>query len=351
MYHPDECGDDRLTGFADELARIVGDTALPVNILLSIREDAWAKLDRFEGHIPAVRQLPPRRPPRPGRCAGRRSRGRSSPGTTRSSRASRGSRSSRRSSRRCLPPRLGGLTLTADSESPLAEAAGDRVEAPFLQLVLDRLWHDAVAAGGHTRSPSPGSRRSGAPAGSSRTTSWTHSAVSPPRSRTSPPDCARFLVSRSKTKIAYTATDLAEWTGRPEAQVTAVLVKLCSGESGRILRAIAPARTTGARATSSSTTSSPSRSSPGAAGTSRSAPTGWRSGGTSASAASCSRSSPSSPHSASGRSCNGARRSLRRTTPEGLRTRRPRSSSHPPRASRWHPLRRGVAAGPRGLPA
>src|SRR5262249_1054759 len=49
----------------------------------------------------------------------------------------------------------------------------------------------------------------------------------------------------SGTKIAHSASDLAEWTGRPEAEVTRVLDRLCSGESGRILRAIAPAEDDG----------------------------------------------------------------------------------------------------------
>ena len=53
-------------------------------------------------------------------------------------------------------------------------------------------------------------------------------------------DLFRFLVTRSKTKIAHPATDLAEWTERPEPEVTAVLEKLCRGESGRILRSVSP---------------------------------------------------------------------------------------------------------------
>ena len=54
QYHPEEGDDERLTGFAAELARIVNDPGLAVHVLLSVREDAWAKLDRFEGHIPSL---------------------------------------------------------------------------------------------------------------------------------------------------------------------------------------------------------------------------------------------------------------------------------------------------------
>jgi predicted nucleic acid-binding Zn-ribbon protein len=57
-------------------------------------------------------------------------------------------------------------------------------------------------------------------------------------------DCFQFLVSRERTKRAQAAGDLAAWTRRREADVTAVLGALCTAESGRILRAIAPAADT-----------------------------------------------------------------------------------------------------------
>ena len=245
MYHPDECGDDQLTGFADELARIVGDTALPVNILLSIREDAWAKLDRFEGHIPALfdNYL---RVDHLDRGAAREAI--EEPIVAWNNTLVEGERQFE------IEPALveavlaatavGGLTLTADSESSPAETAGDRVEAPFLQLVLDRIWRDAVAGGQHRLTLARLNALGGA-----RRIVENHLLDAlgrlTPQEQDIASDCARFLVSRSKTKIAYTGSDLAEWTGRPEAQVTAVLDKLCSGESGRILRAIAPAQDEG----------------------------------------------------------------------------------------------------------
>ena len=49
LYHPDEDGDGT---FAVEFPRLVNEPNLRVNFMLSIREDAWAKLDRFEGRIP-----------------------------------------------------------------------------------------------------------------------------------------------------------------------------------------------------------------------------------------------------------------------------------------------------------
>jgi WD40 repeat protein len=50
LYH----GDDPLdSGFSAELARLVGST-VRVNLLIAIREDAFARLDHFEGHVPRL---------------------------------------------------------------------------------------------------------------------------------------------------------------------------------------------------------------------------------------------------------------------------------------------------------
>jgi WD40 repeat protein len=245
QYHPDEGSDDRLTGFAVELARIVNDPSLPVHILLSIREDAWAKLDLFEGHIASLfgnyvrvdhLDLASAREAIEGPIAAWN---RSLPGGE-------------------LPfeiePALveavldatagGSLTLTAGGETPAAETSGDRVEAPFLQLVLERLWRDAVADEAHTLTLARLEALGGA-----RRIVANHLldalARLTPAEQDVAADCFKVLVSSSKTKFARPVSDLAEITRRPEAEVSAVLDKLCSAESGRILRAIAPAQDEG----------------------------------------------------------------------------------------------------------
>ena len=112
----------------------------------------------------------------------------------------------------------------------------DAVEAPFLQLV-----HGAALARDASRraravslSPARAARRRAAdrrepPARRARR-------ADSRASRPSPPTSSASSSRRSKTKIAHPASDLAEWTGRPEPEVEAVLDKLCRGESGRILR-------------------------------------------------------------------------------------------------------------------
>ena len=51
LYHPAEEGPGT---FADEFPHIVNNPDLRVNFLLSLREDAWAKLDRFKDRIPGL---------------------------------------------------------------------------------------------------------------------------------------------------------------------------------------------------------------------------------------------------------------------------------------------------------
>jgi WD40 repeat protein len=240
QYHADESEQHRLTGFAAELARIVNDSTLTVHVLLSIREDAWAKLDRFKGRIPSlfanylrVDHLDPdaAREAIEGPIeAWNRAHPDDEPYT--------------------IEPALtqgvidaaagGGLTMTGGGDRPaVEEAPGDRVEAPFLQLVLERLWRATVADGAHAVTVARLQQLGGA-----RRIVENHLldalARLTPRQRDIASDCFRFLVSSSKTKIAHPAADLAEWTKQPEPEVEAVLDMLCSGESGRILRAVAP---------------------------------------------------------------------------------------------------------------
>ena len=146
LYHPDEDGDGT---FADEFPRSSTSPNLRVNFLLSLREDALAKLDRFKGADPApVRELRPGRAPRPrGRTPGDRG--------ARCDEWNR--RLPRTSSPTTLEPALVEAVIDAAAPARLAlvrarEAGapagrGSAVEAPFLQLVLERLWRATVAAG------------------------------------------------------------------------------------------------------------------------------------------------------------------------------------------------------------
>jgi WD40 repeat protein len=236
LYHPDDDGEDP---FAAEFARIVNEPNLRVNFLLSIREDAWAKLDRFEGRIPGLfanyvrvehldrdaareaiegpveewnRRLPPDEPPY------------------------------------SVAPALieavvdaaaaGTLALTEGGDGAVADVSrADAVEAPFLQLVMERLWRATVEADARELTLARLEELGGAQRiVESHLLAALGSLSSAEQAIAA--DLFRFLVTRSKTKIAHATSDLADWTKRPEPEVAAVLDKLCRGESGRILRRV-----------------------------------------------------------------------------------------------------------------
>ena len=239
QYQPHEGDDEHLTGLAADLAQIVNDPDLAVHVLLSIREDAWAKLDRFEGHIPSLfanylrvdhLDLDAAREAitRPIQAWNRTFVNGQQPYEIEATLVDAVLEAAATS---------GGLTAAAGAETTAPVATGERVEAPFLQLVLERLWRATVAGGAHVLTLSQLEALGGAQRivenhlldALSRLTRADQDTAA---------DCFTFLVSRGRTKIAHPGVDLAEWTNRPEPQVTDVLDKLCSGESGRILRRV-----------------------------------------------------------------------------------------------------------------
>ncbi len=237
LYHPDEDGEGT---FFEEFPAAVNDENLRVHFLVSIREDALAKLDRFKGSIPRlfanyvrVEHLD--------RAAARRAiegpvdewnrrHGDEPPYT--------------------VEPGLVDAVIDAAADGELAlvrngarataaPSSNGGVEAPFLQLVMERIWRAASDAGEHDLTLA----RLEALGGPQRivenhllealgTLTADEQAVAA--------DLFRFLVTRSKTKIAHPASDLAEWTGRSEAEATTVLEKLSRPEGGRLLRRVPP---------------------------------------------------------------------------------------------------------------
>jgi WD40 repeat protein len=238
LYHPDEDGNGMFFG---EFPLAVNEPNLRVNFLLSIREDALAKLDRFEGRIPnlfgnyiRIDHL-----------------------TRTDARAAvegpigeYNRRQPEGSEPYAIEPALvdsvvdaaasGRLALAAAGNGALAEeAASGRVETPFLQLVMERLWRATVAAGSRRLTMQTLRELGGAQRIVENHLLEALGSLDPTE-QAAAADLFRFLVSRSKTKIAHSASDLAEWTKRPEPEITAVLDKLCRGEHGRLLRAVPP---------------------------------------------------------------------------------------------------------------
>ena len=237
LYHPDEDGEGT---FAGELPDVVTEPNLHVNVLLSIREDAWAKLDRFEGQIPhlfrnyiRVEHLT--------RAGARRAIERP---------IAAWNRGLPRVARFRIEPELvdavveaaaaGELALpVSPTEADAGPTRAEAIEAPFLQLVLQRLWRATVASGSRELTRATLERLGGAQEIVENHLLEALASLEPSEQAVAA-DLFRFLVTRSKTKIAQSASDLAEWTQRPEPEVSAVLDKLCQRESGLVLRRMAP---------------------------------------------------------------------------------------------------------------
>ncbi len=239
LYRHDEAGEGT---FAEALPLIVNDETLRVNVLLSIREDAWAKLDRFEGQVPGLFENYIRVEHLTRKAAGEAIEGpigewnRHLPASEQPYEIKGDLVKAVVDAAALGRLALAEMTDTTPREVPTSV---DAVEAPFLQLVMDRLWRATVEAGERALT----TQRLAALGGAQRIVE-THllSALGALTAEEQAIAAAafRFLVTRSKTKIAHSAASLAEWLDRPEDEVVPVLEKLCRGESGRILRAIAP---------------------------------------------------------------------------------------------------------------
>jgi hypothetical protein len=235
VYHPE---DDR-DSFALEFPRAVTQEDLPVSFLIAIREDALARLERFKGGIPRLFDTYLRL-----------------------------DRLSREAAREAI---LAPIALHAEShaddavtaEPELVERVLDEVEvgrvalgnagagvldgadgaagagrrqieAPYLQLVLVRLWDEELRAGSRTLRLETLERLGGA-----ERIVRTHLDVALSALSADEQDVAaaafRFLVTPSGTKIAHRADDLAEYVGRPPATVAHVLARLAAGDT-RVVR-------------------------------------------------------------------------------------------------------------------
>jgi hypothetical protein len=315
LYHPDEDGDGTL---ALELPRAVMRENLRASFVVSIREDAYTQLDRFEGRIrnlfgsnfrlahldePAARRAiegPVERynellPDGDGQYA--------------------------------IEPdlvndvldqvRAGSIALgQAGAGTVETNGHGDlRVTTPFLQLVLTRLWDEERRSDSHTLRAATLERLGGA---ERLVRSHLADALAELDDHSRDITAAVFhqLVTPSGTKIVHTVPDLAEYAEVPESELVPVLETLAGA---RILRPVdpAPGETT-PRFEIFHDVWRP-RSSTGARRTSR---RGWPArrrrgggrygGGSRRAGAPCCCSSSSSPVSQSGRWASGARRRNRR---------------------------------------
>ncbi len=230
--------------FAVEFPRVVNRSDLRVSFLVSMREDSIAKLDFFKGRIPNLfdnylridhlertqardaivkpidqfnKRLPPGTPPMK------------------------------------MDPKLVELVLNQVTTGRVAIAGTgkgrlgmsgdgrtheDRVETPYLQLVLTRLWQEETAAGSRELRASTLERLGGAGHIVATHLDAALDALTE-EERKAAAAIFQFLVTPSGTKIALSLDDLAHYAKRQPERIQPLLVRLSSGEN-RILVPVAP---------------------------------------------------------------------------------------------------------------
>lgn len=226
--------------FAVELPAAINRPDLRVNFLISIREDALAKMDFFKGRIPnlfdsylRIEHL--------ARADARAAIER--PIAKYNSLASSGQPTID------IEPELVGAVLDqvkigrvlwsgAGQGAIETDQEGSRIETPYLQLVMTRLWSEEMLAGSQTLRLQTLNTLGGA-ANIVRThLDRTMSALSVAEQDTAA-QVFRYLVTPSGSKIALTVADLLSYTELPAPEISSVLQRL-SGQGVSILRAMNP---------------------------------------------------------------------------------------------------------------
>ena len=237
LYHADEDGEGT---FAVEFPRALNRLDLRAAFLISIREDALAKLDRFEGRIPKVfenylriehldREAARAAIVKPVEQYNHLSSGGGPPVT--------------------LEPALveavldqvkTGRVVLGDAGRGVVEAESGRteIETPYLQLVMSRLWTEERRAESRVLRLETLNQLGGAER-IVRTHLDEVMSTLPPSEQEVAARVFHHLVTPSGSKIAHTVADLAGYVGLPQGDVQPVLGKLSSPEV-RILRPIGP---------------------------------------------------------------------------------------------------------------
>ena len=242
LYRGDEDAED---GFADEFARAVNRPGLRANFLIAIREDSLAKLDRFKGEIPGLFENYLRLD-HLDREAARLAIER--PIAKFNS---------------LLPPdetpveierdlvedvldqvRTGRLSFDEAGRGIADAPQGNSIEAPFLQLVMTRLWEEEKLAWERHGARRVLRAETLARLGGADRIAKTHldtimGGKLPAEEQSAAVSVFHYLVTPSGAKIAHRASDLAEYAGLPLRTVESLLKNLAAPDV-RVLKPVAP---------------------------------------------------------------------------------------------------------------
>lgn len=242
LYHPHQEGEGT---FAVEFPRAVNRPDLRVNFLLSLREDALASLDRFKGHIPGLFENT-LRIEHLDREAAREAIVRPIEQYNRLL-AEQGADAQPVEIEPVLVEAvlaqvqigqvgIGQAGRGAVDATPSWPASEARIETPYLQMVLNRVWDEEIKARSRTMRLATLERLGGA----ARIVRTHLDTVMKRLSRKERAAAARIfhhLVTPSGTKIAHAPRDLAMYSGRKPQEVEPVLRRL-SAPDVRLLRPV-----------------------------------------------------------------------------------------------------------------
>jgi hypothetical protein len=225
--------------FTDELVSALNRRELEANFLISLREDSLAKLDRLEDRVPGLLDHLIRLEHLDSEGAkeaiegavGRWNKDHDDSVTVEPELI-------REVSKQVQTHRVhAGQTGhgVAEAESELSDA----IEAPYLQLVLTRIWDEEGRRASKELRSSTLQELGGVDSIVETHLDQTMNVLSY-NERNVAAQAFNFLVTPSGTKIAHTAADLAKYAGLEPAELQPVLAKLTGGQD-RVLRAVQPA--------------------------------------------------------------------------------------------------------------
>jgi WD40 repeat protein len=239
LYHSEEQGE---VTFAGEFASALNRDRLQANFMVSIREDALAKLDVFKRDVPKLFDTY-LRVSHLDRAAAREAierpveRHNSLVASQRRMTVSRGLADAvlgQVRSGQVVLEQVGHGTVHAERGA----AQDDEIETPYLQLVMTRLWEAERAAGSHQLRVETLDRLGGAQE-IVRTHLDSSLAGLSEGEREIAVDLFHHLVTPSGTKIAHSASDLAAYVDDDEQTVAALLDRLTRPDT-RIVRPVPP---------------------------------------------------------------------------------------------------------------
>ena len=232
LYHG---GEDGGGTFAAQFPEVVNDPDLRVNFILAVRDDSLAKLDAFRRHIPNVF----------GNYLRLEHLDREAARAAIVEPVAEYNRLVGTEDAVTIEPRLvaavleqvatGKVDVGQTGRGAVESGSGDaRIETPYLQLVLRRLWDEERAAGSCELRLATLERLGGAEQIVRDHVERALSDLSP-EEKDMAASLFDHLITPSGTKIAHEASDLAEYAGTTTREVMPVLTKL--GEE-RILRSV-----------------------------------------------------------------------------------------------------------------